>query len=30
MKKSKAIIVLLCVILLIAGISYVDLFGVDA
>lgn len=30
MKKSKAIIVLLCVILLIAGISYVDLFGTDA
>lgn len=30
MKKSKAIIVLLCVILLIVGISYVDLFGTDA
>ncbi len=30
MKKSRAIVVLLCVILLIAGISYVDLWGVDA
>lgn len=30
MKKSKAIIVLLCVILLIVGVSYVDLYGTDA
>ncbi len=30
MKKSKAIIVLLCVILLIVGVTYVDFFGTDA
>lgn len=30
MKKSKAIVILLCVILLLAGVSYVDLFGVNA
>lgn len=30
MKKSKAIVILLCVILLLAGISYVDIYGVDA
>ena len=29
MKKSKAIVVLLCTILLLAGITYIDLFGVD-
>ena len=29
MKKSKAIAILLCMVLLIAGISYVDIFGVD-
>lgn len=29
MKKSKAIVILLCAILLLAGISYVDLKGVD-
>lgn len=30
MKKSKAIIILLVLILALAGISYIDLFGVDA
>lgn len=30
MKKSKALIILLCIILAFAGITYVDLFGVDA
>ncbi|MBR5247800.1 MAG: protein translocase subunit SecD [Lachnospiraceae bacterium] len=30
MKKSKAIIVLLVLILALAGVSYIDLFGVDA
>lgn len=30
MKKSKAIVILLCVILLLVGISYVDISGVDA
>lgn len=30
MKKSKAIIVLLCILLLLAGVTYVDFFGVDA
>ena len=29
MKKSKAIVILLCTILLLAGITYIDLFGVD-
>ena len=30
MKKSKALIILLCLILALAGITYIDLFGVDA
>lgn len=30
MKKSKAIVILLCVILLLAGVTYVDFFGVNA
>ncbi len=30
MKKSKAIIILLCVILLLVGAAYVDFFGIDA
>ncbi len=30
MKKSKAIVVLLCVLLLLVGAAYVDFFGVDA
>ncbi len=30
MKKSQAWIVLLCLLLVLAGITYVDLFGVDA
>lgn len=30
MKKSNAIIILLCMLLLLAGISYIDFFGVDA
>lgn len=30
MKKSKAIVILLCAILLLAGITYVDIRGVDA
>lgn len=30
MKKSKAIVILLCVILLLAGATYVDFFGIDA
>ena len=30
MKKSKAIVILLCAVLLIAGISYVDIRGIDA
>ena len=29
MKKSRAIIILLCMILLLVGISYVDLYGVN-
>lgn len=29
MKKSKAIVILLCTILLLVGITYIDLFGVD-
>jgi len=29
MKKSKAIAILLCLVVLLAGISYVDIFGVD-
>ena len=29
MKKNKAVIVLLCILLLLAGVTYVDLFGVD-
>ncbi len=29
MKKSKAIVILLCVILLLAGVSYVDVYGID-
>ena len=30
MKKGQAWIVLLCLVLLLAGITYIDLFGVDA
>lgn len=30
MRKSKAIIVLLCIILVLLGVGYVDLYGVDA
>lgn len=30
MKKSKAIVILLCVVLLLAGVAYVDFFGIDA
>lgn len=30
MKKSKAIIILLCVLLLLFGVTYIDLYGVDA
>lgn len=30
MKKSKAWIILLCLLLLLAGITYIDLYGVDA
>ena len=30
MSKNKAIAVLLCVLLLLAGVTYVDLFGVNA
>nr|WP_318683367.1 protein translocase subunit SecD [uncultured Acetatifactor sp.] len=29
MKKSKAIVILLCVLLLLAGVSYVDIYGID-
>lgn len=30
MKKSKAIIILLCILLVLAGVSYVDVFGINA
>ncbi|MCH5344817.1 MAG: protein translocase subunit SecD [Acetatifactor sp.] len=30
MKKSKAIIILLCILLVLIGVSYVDIYGVDA
>lgn len=30
MKKNKAIVVLLCILLLLAGVTYVDFFGIDA
>jgi len=30
MKKSKAIIILLCIVLLLAGSTYIDLYGIDA
>ena len=30
MKKSRAWIILLCLILLLAGITYIDFFGIDA
>lgn len=30
MKKSKAIVVLLCMLLLLAGVTYIDLYGVNA
>ena len=30
MKKSKAIIILLCALLILLGVGYVDLYGVDA
>ena len=30
MKKSKAIIILLCILVLLAGVTYIDLYGVDA
>ena len=29
MKKSKAVIILLCVLLILAGVTYIDLFGVN-
>lgn len=30
MKKSKAIVILLCILLLLAGVTYIDVFGVNA
>lgn len=30
MKKSKAVIILLCILLALAGVAYVDVFGIDA
>lgn len=30
MKKNKAIVILLCILLLLAGVTYIDLFGVNA
>ncbi|MCD7835386.1 MAG: protein translocase subunit SecD [Lachnospiraceae bacterium] len=30
MKKSKAIVILLCILLVLAGIAYIDVFGVNA
>lgn len=30
MKKNKAIVILLCIVLLLAGVTYVDLFGINA
>ncbi len=30
MKKSKAIVILLCVLLLLAGVTYIDFYGIDA
>lgn len=30
MKKNKAIVILLCIVLLLAGVTYVDVFGVNA
>ncbi len=30
MKKSKAIVILLCAVLLLAGIAYIDFYGLDA
>jgi SecD/SecF fusion protein len=30
MKKSKAIIILLCILLVLVGVAYVDVFGIDA
>ena len=30
MKKNKAIIMLLCILLLLVGVTYVDFFGIDA
>ncbi|MCM1535111.1 MAG: protein translocase subunit SecD [Clostridium sp.] len=30
MKKSKAVIILLCLLLVLAGVSYVDIYGTDA
>lgn len=29
MKKNKAIVILLCILLLLAGVTYVDIFGID-
>ena len=30
MKKNKAIVILLCILLLLVGVTYVDIFGVNA
>lgn len=30
MKKNKAIVILLCILLLLAGVTYIDLFGINA
>ena len=30
MKKNKAIVILLCIVLLLAGVTYIDVFGVNA
>lgn len=30
MKKNKAIVILLCILLLLAGVTYVDIFGINA
>ena len=30
MKKNKAIVILLCILLLLIGVTYVDFFGIDA
>ena len=30
MKKNRAVIILLCILVLLAGVAYVDIFGVNA